>query len=110
MVFFQILDKALVVNDWSTVKISQMMKSDKTLNFKIELNDETLHEVVNTQPKTMSNTRAWAVPSDLSAALANLRNIKLITHNCDYGKTWRKNGAVCTAGEILSSNVFLVLS
>ena len=97
-----------MVNDWSTVKISQMMKSDRTFIFKIELNDENLHEVVNTQPKAMSNTRAWAVPDDLPAALAKLRNIKLITHNCDYGKTWRKNGAVCTAGEILSSNFFPV--
>ena len=96
----------IVMNDWSKVKISQIKKSDETFNFKIEVDGITLHEVVNTQPKVMSNKRVWAIPNNAMnpPAPAKLRKIKLLTHNCDYGKTWTGTG--CTAGELLSSNLF----
>ena len=87
-------DTPLVLNEWSKVKISQLKTSDGSLNLKIELNGETLHQVINSQPKVMESPGAWATSGhpDFNTksppAKAQLRKIKLVTHNCPFGKTW----------------------
>ncbi len=99
------IDKPIVQNEWSKVKISQLKKSDGTFNLKIQLNGEILHQIDNSQPRLIANAEDWAFPSKLNnvaqqKAKSELRKMKLVTHNCPFGKTW--SGTECIKrGELL---------
>jgi len=73
----------LPLNQWTKVRISQMMLNDRTFRYSIKVGSETLEAIINTSPKEYSSLKVFSADAFCPAALARIDNIKVAT----YGKS-----------------------
>ena len=76
----------ILLSSWSTVQVTNTLDIDGAYKYRIFINGEMIHEELNNDARTWQNMKIFAGEEYSLAAIAILRNVKLVTPFPQEGK------------------------